>query len=318
VLAIGVDLGGTNLRIAVGDEEGRLLRRVQEPTERRYGPTGIAAQIIRLITSLRLDFAEVQGIGIGSLGPLDVKRGVIVVAPNLPFDNIPLTAPLSRAFPVPVRVLNDCSAAVLGEQQYGAGRGVDNLAYITLSSGIGCGAIVDGRLLLGKDGNAGEMGHVVVDQAGRLRCGCGKRGHWEAYCSGNNIPSYVRLWIREHAAEAAFAASQLAATVGGDLDAIDARQVFAAARAGDALSRAIIEDLGRLNAIGVANVLSAYDPALVTLGGSVTLCNPALILDPIARRVAEYAVNRVPRIRVTPLGHDVVLYGALAMPFLEL
>jgi glucokinase len=315
VQAVGVDLGGTNLRIAVGDAEGRILRRVQEPTERRYGPTGVAAQIIRLIRSLRLDFAAVQGIGIGSLGPLDVRRGVIVVAPNLPFDDIPLTAPLSRAFDVPVRLLNDCSAAVLGEQRYGAGRGVDNLAYVTLSSGIGCGAIVDGRLLLGKDGNAAEMGHVVVDQSGRLRCGCGKRGHWEAYCSGNNIPSYVRLWIREHGAEAAYAASRLAATGAGDLDA---KRVFAAARAGDALSRRIVEDLGRLNAIGVATVLSAYDPALVTLGGSVTLGNPALVLDPITRYVAEYSVNRVPRIRVTPLGHDVVLYGALAMPFLEL
>lgn len=314
-MAIGVDLGATNLRVAAGDEKGNILRRVEERTEKDHGPEGIAKQIIRMIHSLNLETEEITGIGIGSLGPLDIKRGVIVLAPNLPFNNIPLKEPLEEAFHRPTRVLNDCSAAVLGEKVFGAGKSVENLCYVTISSGIGCGAYVDGRLLLGKDGNAHEMGHMVIDFNGRLVCGCGRKGHWEAYCSGNNIPNYIRLWIKENKAENDFAKSKLAGLLHGNLDGLTAKMVFDLARGGDDFCLRIVEDVGRLNAIGFANIISAYDPELITVGGSVTLNNQKMIIEPIRRYVKEFSANRVPEIRVTPLGGDIVLQGALAMSF---
>jgi glucokinase len=315
MLAVGVDLGGTNLRVAVGDEEGKILRRLEERVERDRGPEGVGKQIIRMIHSLDLETKEIAGIGIGSLGPLDIRRGVIVLAPNLPFNNVPLKEPLEKVFPCPIRVVNDCSAAVLGERVFGAGRGIDNLCYVTISSGIGCGAYVDGRLLLGKDGNAHEMGHTIIDYSGRLACGCGRRGHWEAYCSGNNIPNYVRLWIKENRAENLFAKSRLAELLHGNISGLSSKMVFDCAGVGDELCLRILEDVGRLNAVGFANTIASYDPELITVGGSVTLNNQSMVMEPVRRHVVELSVNRVPEIKVTPLGQDIVLYGALAMSF---
>jgi glucokinase len=163
---VGIDLGATNLRIAIGDGRGVMLQRRQERTERNRGPEGVVNQLIRMIDSFKLDITEVEGIGIGCIGPIDIERGVIVLAPNLPFNHIPLKEPLTAVYDVPIRILNDCSAAVIGERMVGAGKEIDNLAYITLSSGIGCGVYVDGRLVVGKDGNATEMGHSIIDMNG--------------------------------------------------------------------------------------------------------------------------------------------------------
>jgi glucokinase len=213
---------------------------------------------------------------------------------------------------LPLYLANDCTAAVWGEREFGAGRGVANLVYITLSTGIGGGAIVDGHLLLGKDGNAVEIGHVTLDFAG-IRCGCGKPGHWEAYCSASNIPRFVRLWLQ--ARRRGVRESLLFKLTGGKLSRLTTQLLFEAAQAGDKLSCEIVQELGLLNAIGFANVINAYDPELITVGGAMALNNPQLILDPIRRYVRGYVINRTPRIRITPLGHDITLYGATALVF---
>ncbi len=192
--AIGVDLGGTNCRVAVGDDDGRIVEKVMAKVDKTRGERGISHQIVALITAL-LDHVPgpIDGIGIGSLGPLDLRKGIILEAANFPgFQNVPLVEPVEARFGVPVRLLNDCSAAVVGERYYGEGRGVANLVYVTISSGIGVGVIVDGRLLFGKDGNASELGHQTIDATKSRRCACGRWGHWEAYCSGRDIPHYVR------------------------------------------------------------------------------------------------------------------------------
>lgn len=312
--AIGVDLGGTNVRVALGDHEGNILRKNVERINITNGQQGITNQIIRMITAVTVH-EEILGVGIGALGPLDMKQGMILTASHFPFNNITLKKPIEQAFKVPVHVINDCGAAVLGEKLYGLGHTIDNLAFITISSGIGCGAYVDGKLLLGKDGNASEMGHSIIDMTGALQCGCGKRGHWEAYCSGNNIPQFIEWWIHENHLQGDFKSSLLAEFSKGDFTNVSAKMVYEAAKRGDSLSLEIVDRLGQLNAIGVANVIAAYDPELITLGGSVTLNNQRLMLGSITQFVQSYAVNRIPEIAVTPLGHDIVLKGALAMIF---
>ena len=137
--------------------------------------------------------AEISGIGVASIGPLDLKRGGIASPANLPYRFIPLVKPLEEASGSKVALMNDANAAVLGERRFGAGKEHPDLVFITLSTGIGGGAIVDGHLLIGKDGNAAEIGHMVVDSEERLTCGCGRRGHWEAYCSGRNLPNLAAL-----------------------------------------------------------------------------------------------------------------------------
>ncbi|RLI00445.1 ROK family protein, partial [Candidatus Bathyarchaeota archaeon] len=203
-IAVGVDLGGTNIRVALGNDEGRILAKISERTEKTKGPEGISEQIARIIRCLEKKEAktrEIIGIGIGSAGPLDLKRGGLMKPTNIPYDFIPLVEPLEDIFHLPTYLLNDCSTAVMGEKFFGAGKNHENLAYITLSTGIGGGIYVDGHLLIGKDGNATEVGHFTIDHEGKLICGCGKRGHWEAYCSGNGIPNYVRLLLSQERQE---------------------------------------------------------------------------------------------------------------------
>ena len=316
-IAVGVDLGGTNIRVALGDDEGRILAKISERTEKTKGPEGISEQIARIIRCLEKKEAktgEIIGIGIGSAGPLDLKRGGLMKPTNIPYDFIPLVEPLEDIFHLPTYLLNDCSTAVMGEKFFGAGKNHENLAYITLSTGIGGGIYVDGHLLIGKDGNATEVGHFTIDYEGKLLCGCGKRGHWEAYCSGNGIPNYVRLLLSQGRFEGV-KDSLLMRRISGDLDRLTAKILYDCAKAGDPLALELVDKIGILNSVGFACVVDAYDPSLITVGGSISLRNESLIIDPIRRGVKEHARNRVPEIKITPLGDDVVLYGALAMVF---
>jgi len=302
----GVDLGATNVRVARGDENG-IERKLAEPTDRSGGADGVAAQIIRMIEALVPEGPA--AIGVGSMGPLNLKTGCVVNTPNLPFRRIPMVDPLSRAFQVPIRLLNDCSAAVLGEQAFGAGRELGNIVYVTLSTGLGGGAMVDGHLLVGKDGNAVEIGHLTIDPYSELVCGCGCRGHWEAYCSGSSIPRYARLLLKGRSLEG----SPLLKLAGDDLETLTTEALFAAAAEGDPTALWIVGKIGEVNAIGFADIVNAYDPELITVGGSVALRNPHLTLGPILMNIDEHLINRRPEIMITPLGEDAVLYGALAL-----
>ncbi len=304
-LYAAVDIGATNVRATSGDEDG-LREKTSERTDRDHGANGVSAQIIRMIRSLEI--GELVSIGIGSIGPIDICTGSIVNTPNFPFKTVPVIEPLTFEFHVPVRMLNDCSAAVLGEQRFGAGKGIRNLAYVTLSTGLGGGAIVDGHLLVGKDGNAVEIGHITIDPGSPLVCGCGCRGHWEAYCSGDNIPNFARLLL-----EGREDSSLLLELAGGDPTGITAKILFNAAKKGDPAAKHVVSKIGEVNAVGFADIVNAYDPELVTVGGSIALRNPDLILQPILKNIDRHLINRRPDIKITPLGDDAVLYGALAL-----
>jgi len=308
---VGVDIGATFTRVVLADRDAVILDRekFRTPSEDPLAPAAaIAAAVRRLLERNGVPEGSLRGIGVGSIGPLDMRRGVIVRAANLPLENVAIVEPLRREFGVPVYMVNDCVAAVVGERHFGAGRGHDDLVYITISTGIGGGIYVNGHLLLGKDGNAHEIGHMVVDAEGKLVCGCGRRGHWEAYSSGSGIPKLARL-LAERSPEL-YRSSSLYAK---GLDGLSSKDVYDAAKAGDVFARAVVDEATRYNAMGVANVVNVYDPSLITIGGSVALNNVELVIDPLPRLVPEYAVNRVPEIRPTPLGEDAGLYGAVAL-----
>ncbi|MFQ6003373.1 MAG: ROK family protein [Candidatus Zixiibacteriota bacterium] len=314
--AVGVDLGATNVRAVLGDEGGHLRKRVIEETERKKGPEGIIQQLIRMIRSVtsNLDPEKIKGVGVASAGTLDPSRRTIVIFANLPFNNIPIVESLEGELKMPIHLLNDCSTAVVGEKMFGAGKEAQNLVYVTISTGIGGGVYVDNRLLFGKDGNAHEIGHMTIDMKGRLLCGCGKKGHWEAYCSGGNIPNYVHLILSEKSLGEK-KDSLLFELAGDDLQNLNAKILYNAAKAGDQLSRELVDEIGRANAVGFANIVNLYDPEIITVGGTVALKNVDLVIKPIQKYLGDYVLNRVPVIRITPLGGDVVLYGALAIVF---
>jgi glucokinase len=310
----GVDLGGTWVRVVLSDLQGHFVQKVNEKVDKTRSEA-VSAQLVRLVRFLckkhGVDVQALKGVGIASAGPLDMKRGILVKPPNLPFDSVKLTEPLKEAFGVPTCLVNDCVAAALGETTFGTARGIENFVYITISTGIGAGAIVNGTLLLGKDGNSHEVGHFVIDYQGRLTCGCGRKGHWEAYCSGRNMPNYVRMRFEETGPKT-FKTSILCKQLRGDLSKLRAADMFSAARRKDKLALALVAEIGVLNAIGFANVTNAYDPSLVTVGGTVTLKNVEAVLVPIRKHVGDYAINRVPEIKVTSLGENVGVYGAVA------
>jgi glucokinase len=174
------------------------------------------------------------------------------------------------------------------------------MVYLTISSGIGAGVCVDGEVLDGWDGNAGEVGHMVIDHDGEMTCGCGRGGHWEAYCSGNNIPRYARQLAETEGVETEM-----------DLENLDAATVFARVDE-DPLATRTIERVGMWNAVGVTNLAQAYAPLVVYVGGAVALNNESAVLDPVRDRLEECVFNNVPDVELTNLGEDVVLRGAVA------
>jgi glucokinase len=310
---IGIDLGGTWVRVVLSDEKGSFVAKTSEKVD-KSSARAISDQMVRLTRFLcnkqGLNTKSLRGVGIVATGPLVQQEGALIHPTAIKFDYVPLTKPVSEELGIPSCLINDAAGAALGEKKFGAAKGLENYAYITISTGIGCGAIVNGTLLLGKDGNAHEVGHLVIDYEGRLTCGCGKRGHWEAYCSGSNIPNFIRMRLKD--TEKAVKESLLFKRIGGDLSKLTASDLFAAAKKADSISVKLVEEIGVLNAIGFANVVNAYDPSLITVGGTVTLKNKNMILSPIKKHVKDYVINRIPKIMVTPLGDDVGLYGAIA------
>jgi len=309
---VGIDIGATWLRVAITNSNGEVLdkKRVRTPDDGDELVDLLIRTIREIVVSNGVD--DIVSIGIGSIGPINIVEGLIVNTPNLKIGTVNVVKPLFEEFERSVYFVNDCTAGVLGEKIFGAGKDYRNLVYITLSSGIGGGAIVDGNLLFGKDGNAVEIGHFVVDWEGRLECGCGGFGHWEAYASGANIPKFVKLLLNDENFSD-FSESILYEMINGDLNKLEAKHIFDAAKKGDKFSLKIVKRIGLINSIGFANVINAYDPDLITVGGGIALNNPDLVLPYIKENLKKFTINRIPDVIITPLGDDIVLYGAIAI-----
>jgi glucokinase len=295
---VAVDLGATTTRVALFGPGGEILGRVASPTPGSGDSPDIVtrhlAGLIRRVLPAGKGSSPVA-IGVSACGPVDHRRGSVIRPPNLPFGEIPLTAPLGAEFGLPVRLANDCHAGVLGEVVFGAGAGCQNLVYITLSTGIGGGVICNGRLVLGRDGNAAEIGHFHVDSTYNLPCGCGGTGHWEAYSSGRYIPAFFACWCDQKRFR-------------GETDTSSAAGIFASAKKGDPVALGFMKALGEINGRGVSNVIVAYDPSRIILDGSVALENEDLILSNLLPCVDRFLP--LPEIRLTALDGLAPLYGA--------
>lgn len=285
-MIIAADVGATYLRVALVNER-KIIKKVKVKTERSEAPA-IPRQIARISKNFG---KKVEAMVVASAGL--IKKGEIE-PPNLPFKKIPLVEYLSKELKLPVYLINDGNASVLGEKFYGSGKKCENLVYVTFSTGIGGGVIVNNNLLLGKDGNAGEIGHMVIDEQGKLVCGCGKKGHWEAYCSGSNILNFAKLLLGEKAKKIR-----------------DVYELFEKARKGDKIILKFLDEVGRLNSIGIANLINNFDPELITIGGGIALSNRKLILNPIKKYLKNYVFNRMPKIQITKLGEDITIYGCM-------
>ena len=315
-LIVGVDLGGTQIRAALADREGNILRRASCLTLAEEGVEPVMGRIKGAIYEVMgsTDRGQWRGIGFAAPGPLDPWKGVIIDAVNLPgWKNIPLKALMEEEFGLPVVVGNDANSAALAEQRFGAGQGVADLIYITVSTGIGGGVIVDNRLLLGSQGLAGEVGHQTVEAHGP-RCNCGNIGCLEALAAGPAIARCARQLIRTGIG------TTIADLVGGDLDKITAKVVNQAAQAGDPIAIELFRQAGFYIGVGIVNLLHLFNPSLIIIGGSVAKAG-ALLFEPIRATVRERAMAGYPwedtPIVPATLGDDVGLLGAVALVLLQ-
>ncbi|GJG85454.1 glucokinase [Gemmatimonadetes bacterium T265] len=321
---VGVDLGGTN--ISVGAVEAASGRAVAVHTGLTRADLGAAAVVDRIVGMIETTLvgamaaegvprAAFAGVGVGSPGALDRARGVVVVAHNLGWHDLPLRALIAERVGLPAALDNDANCATLGEWWTGAARGARHVVGITLGTGIGGGLILDGRLFHGASDVAGEVGHTTIETAGR-RCTCGNYGCLEAYASGPNIALRAReaLEVQDEAA----APSILPDLAGGDPARITAATVYDASDRGDALAREVVRDTARFLGAGVANLLNVYNPDVVVLAGGVARAGEALF-GPLRAEVRRRAFRpAVEAARIVPgaLDGTAGVVGAARM-FLE-
>lgn len=315
---LGMDIGGTNLVAgAVAEDGSRLVGFRTEPTQAEKGSESVVERLLAMGRSVIQEVktavpgAHVIGAGVGAPGPLDTKRGIVLLTPNLGWVDYPLRDRMQKGLGIPTALDNDANCAVLGEWWQGAARGVRNAIGITIGTGVGGGIVVDGRLYHGASDCAGELGHTTIDVDGR-RCGCGNYGCLEAYASG---PAIAR---RAAEAIASGVPSKLASYVGGDLHQITAQTVYQAAADGDELALEVVHDTAKFLGVGIANMINIFNPEVVVVFGGVTRAGDALFV-PLKREVARRAFKpAVAACRIVPaeLSGTAGVYGA-ARAFIE-
>jgi glucokinase len=302
---LGLDIGGTKLAAGVVDDSGGVRSFLVAPSH-ADGPERGLERLFELgrsaVDSSGVDWADILAVGIGCGGPLDAERGVLLSPPHLPgWRDVPVTTLAEQAFERPALLENDGTAAAAGEHRYGAGAGARNMVYLTISTGVGGGVVVDGRLYRGSTGNGSELGHITVDWHGRRCRGCGRRGCLEAYVSGTSIAERARE----------------AGLHGSEPHGPTAAEVAAGARAGEPVATSVWDETVAALASGMTSIVNVFEPDVVVVGGGVSKSGEQL-LGPVRERVVADAMGgagRAVRIVESALGDRVGVVGAAAIVY---
>ncbi|MGU7771682.1 ROK family protein [Burkholderia sp. MR1-5-21] len=309
-LAVGLDLGGTQVRAALVDCNGNVIERAAQNTDVLGGPIAILRQFRQLIDTVRGEVAirDLAGIGIGAPGPLDTVEGVVLGIPTLPgWEQLRLHDVMSQEYGLPVVVENDAKAAAVGEWKFGAGKGCTDLVYVTVSTGIGGGVIADGRLLQGRRGMAAHVGHFAILPGGP-QCSCGANGCFEALASGTALGRAARQAALDH--------PESALGVLAKSRAVTSRDAVDAARKGDAVAVELLEQEAHWLGVGLTGLIHIFSPERVVLGGGVSLAFD-LIKDGIDKVIQSTAMEpfRDVVVAAAALGDNAGLVGAATLAF---
>ncbi|MFC1570930.1 ROK family protein [Candidatus Margulisiibacteriota bacterium] len=263
-MIIGIDLGGTKIAGVLTTPSGKVLMDVQIPTEASKGKKQVIENIKKAIrTLIQSHKVKIKAIGIGAPGPILYDKGIVIEAPNLSgWKNVQLRQILKREFKVPVFVDNDANCAALAEAWFGAGKFVRHFIYITVSTGIGGGIVIDKKVYRGTTGSAGEFGHMIID-SGNAKCGCGNTGCLEALASGTALKR---------------------------LAGMDAISAHLAAHQGDKKAKKAIREIAHYLAIGIANLVNIFNPELVIVGGGLSNMWKDLII-PVKKEFRKYTLS---------------------------
>ena len=288
-IIVGIDLGGTKIAAAAADELGDLISEVIVPTEAHKGKGQVIKNIVKAVEMLvHSNRGKLYKLGIGVPGPIDFNTGIVIEPPNLPgWKKVNLKQELGKYFKVPIFVDNDANCAALGEALFGAGKNAKDFIYMTVSTGIGGGIIIDRKVYRGANGSAGEFGHMVIDPSG-FKCGCGNKGDLESMASGTSIK-----------------------TRSGE----DAMAIHIRAQQGDKKALKVIDDTAKYLGLGIANLVNIFNPELVVIGGGLSNLGE-MLLKPARQEFKKHALKlpaKSVKIVRARLGARSGLLGAIAL-----
>jgi glucokinase-like ROK family protein len=310
--AVGVEIGVDFISVVLTDFVAQILLRQRISSDPEDGQDVIverAEAIVRAALEIGKDRGlRSLGIGVGVPGLVDVQQGSLVFAPNLHWRDVPLRQMWTQRFNLSVFVENEANAAALGEYYFGVARDVQSLIYLSAGVGLGGGIIIKGKLFRGSGGYAGEVGHMTMDPNGKP-CGCGKRGCWETVVGPRAIVRQVREALETNAE------SQIRTLVQDDLESIDVDVVVRAAQAGDHVARKALEEVGVQLGIGIANLVNAFNPEMVVLGGALSLASTFLlpVIEETARKHALAQPYDIVKVAASAHGADACVVGAVAL-----
>lgn len=307
---LAVDIGGTKIVAAIISSKAQVVAKECHLTLAGEGVEAVTNRVLSAIEHLlsknNISLSQLDSISIAAAGAIDSDKGLVTSSPNLPgWSDIPLRDIVAKRFGVSTYLLNDASAAALGEHRLGAGRGVNNLVYLTVSTGIGAGIIINGELYLGTSGSAGEIGHMVIDVNGP-ECSCGNFGCLEVLASGTAIAAEAIRRLRDGES------STLTDMAAAKIENITAREVGLAAQSGDRLASEVILRAAAYLGVGMVNVANIFNPEVIIIGGGVAKMGD-ILLNPVKKLVSERAFKLASQaVRIVParLGDDAGVVGA--------
>lgn len=309
-LALGIDLGGTKILTAVANAQGKMLSRDHSITPAKEGPEAVIRSIVestrRALNQVPIAAADLAAIGLGAPGLSNPETGILFTSPHLPgWHDVPLRDIIEKELGTKAFLINDANAAAVGELYFGAGRGVRNFIYITISTGIGGGIIIDGKVYTGSAGTAGELGHMVIDDKGPP-CNCGNRGCWETLASGMALAREARRRIKRGDS------TSILEYASGDAGKINAEIICEAAQAGDCLAGELIARNAYYLGVGLANLINIFNPEVIVIGGGLSNIGDMLLkpaYEEAGRRAFRQAYQAV-RFARPRLGRNSGVLGA--------
>jgi len=317
-LILGVDLGGSKILTAVTNSQGKMLSRDHSITPASKGYEAVIQSILesvhRALEQAEVAISELAAIGVGAPGLSNPETGILFTSPHLPgWRDVPLRNIMQEKLGKKTFLINDANAAALGEFYFGAARGVRNFIYITLSTGIGGGIVVDGKIYTGAIGAAGEVGHMTIDDDGPI-CNCGNRGCWETLASGTALAREARHRIKEGVG------TSILEYVEGDVEKVTAQVIHSAAEQGDSLAKELIDRTGYYVGVGLANLINIFNPELIVIGGGLSNIGD-MLLKPAFKTAGERAYKetfQAVRFVSAELGRNSGVLGAAAFALQEM
>ncbi len=308
---IGVDLGGTNIAVGVVDKNfniiGRGKMKTNAPRPAKAIFDDIATAIRMAVSDAEITLDEVKSIGIGTPGSVNKAEGIIDYANNLDFDHVPAKELLSENLGMDkIYIDNDANCAALGEALAGAGKGTDSFVAITLGTGVGSGIVIDGKLVVGCNYAAGEMGHMVICMDGE-QCNCGRRGCWERYASATALIAQTKDAMKKNVD------SIMWDLVDDNISKVSGRTAFDAMRKGDAAGKQVVDNYIRYIAVGLVNVINALQPDVICIGGGISHEKDNLLV-PLRKHInrGRYSIYSAKQTEIccATLGNDAGIIGA--------